>query len=86
MHTSGIEIVLTSYEGIQMEHNIRLKFNIFYNKVEFGALITKFQITLVPKLKHIQVYNNCHLIINMILGDYSTTKANLVRYLDMVIP
>lgn len=71
---TGLDIVLTSHEGIQIEHDIRFNFNISINEAEHKAFIVGIKWTLVLKIDHIRVYNDSKLIVYRILDDYATRE------------
>ena len=80
----GAGIILTTPEGVQLEHALRFGFKSSNNKAEYEALLVGLQLATALGAEQIRVFSDSQLVVNQVLQQYKACKDNMVAYLTLV--
>ena len=64
---SGAGIILTTFEGIQLEYALKFNFKASNNEAEYKALLVGLQLATTMGVEQVRVYSDSQLVINQVL-------------------
>ena len=69
-HGYGVELVLQTPSGEQMEYAILIGFKANNNEAEYEALLTRLRVTTDLGVEFLDAFNDSQLVMNQVQGDY----------------
>lgn len=81
---AGVEIVIITLEGIQLEHFFRLGFRASNNEAEYEALLAILRTVMGMGARDVKVYSDSQLVINQVQGNYETRDPQMKAYMQEV--
>ncbi|GFS32916.1 hypothetical protein Acr_00g0025320 [Actinidia rufa] len=83
-HGYGVELILQTPLGEQVEYAIRIRFNATNNEVEHEALLASLRVGTELTVESLDIYNDSQLVVNQVQGHYLTKDLYMIAYLDKV--
>lgn len=83
-HASGIDVVLCSLEGDEIECMVRLDFPTTNNEAEYEALVAGLDLTKVAGATSVIVFYDSQVVTSQVNGDYDCRGERMKKYLDQV--
>ena len=81
---SGVGIILTTPDGIQLAYALRFGFQASNNEADNEVLLVRLQVATSMGVEQIQVYSDSQLIVNQVLQQYEAREERMVAYLALV--
>ena len=75
-------IVITTPEGIRLEHSFRLGFKASNNKAEYEAFLARLRAVLHLGTKDVEIYSDSRLVVYQILGSFEARDSRMKAYLS----
>ena len=79
---AGTGIVITTPEGIQLEHSFRLGFKASNNEAEYEAFLAGLRAVLHLGAKDVEIYSDSRLVVYQILGSFEARDSQMKAYLS----
>ncbi|GMP24504.1 hypothetical protein CsSME_00001752 [Camellia sinensis var. sinensis] len=83
-HGAGLGIVLTSPDGLTIEHAITNSFPASNNEAEYEALLVGLKSALRIKASEVMVFSDSKLVINQVSGEYEARDERMAKYQALV--
>ena len=81
---SGISLILTSPEGIDIEYPLRFGFRASNNKAEYEAIIAGLNLTHSMEVDQLEVCNDSQSVVKQIEDSYEARGEKMILYLKKV--
>ncbi|XP_030932965.1 uncharacterized protein LOC115958851 [Quercus lobata] len=81
---AGAGIVITTPEGIRLEHSFRLGFKASNNEAEYEAFLARLRAVLRLGAKDVEIYSDYRLVVYQILGSFEARDSRMKAYLSTV--
>ena len=81
---SGVGLILTSPEGIDIEYALRFGFNTSNNEAEYEAVIAGLNLAHSLEVDHLKVYSDSQLVVRKIEDTYEAKSEKMILYLQKV--
>ena len=81
---SGVGLILTSLEGIDIEYTLRFGFRGSNNKVEYEAIIAGLNLAHSMEVDQLEVCSDSQLVVKQIEDSYEARGENIILYLKKV--
>lgn len=79
-HDAGLGVVLTSLDGLTIEHAITLGFPVSNNEPEYEALLAGLKSALRIKTLELIVFSDSKLVVNQVSGEYEANDERMAKY------
>lgn len=79
---SGAGTLLVSPEGFEIKQSIQFEFPAMNKCSEYEALLAGLRLAKALQVRHLKIYSDSQLVVNQILGSFSTRSPLLLRYLE----
>ena len=83
-HGSGVGLILTSLDGIDVEYALRFGFQASNNEAEYEAVIAGLNLAHSMEADQLEVCNDSQLVVKQIEDDYEVKGEKMIRYLKKV--
>ena len=81
---SGVGLILTSPEGIDIEYALRFGFHTSNNEAEYEAVITGLNLAHSLEADQLEVYSDSQLVVRQIEDTYEAKSERMILYLQKV--
>ena len=81
---SGVGLILTSQEGIDIEYTLRFGFQAFNNEVEYEAVIADLNLSHSMEVDQLEVCSDSQLVVREIEDTYEAKGEKMILYLKKV--
>ena len=81
---SGVGLILTSPEGIDIEYALRFGFQASNNEVEYEVVIARLNLTHSMEVDQLEVCSNSQLVVKQIEDTYEAKGEKMILYLKKV--
>ena len=81
---SGVGLILTSPEGIDIEYMLRFKFRASNNEAEYEAVITRLNLAHSMEVDQLEVCSDSQLVVKQIKDTYEARGEKMILYLKKV--
>ena len=81
---SGVELVVTSLEGIIIEKSLRLGFSATNNEAEYKALLEGMVMVQKMRGRTVEIFSNSRLVVGRVKGELEARNGRLQDYLSQV--
>ena len=81
---SGVGLILTSLEGIDIEYALRFGFHASNNEAEYEAVIAGLNLAHSLEVDQLEVYSDSQLVVRQIEDTYEAKSETMVLYLQKV--
>ncbi|XP_028056781.1 uncharacterized protein LOC114260792 [Camellia sinensis] len=79
-HGAGLRVVLTSPDGLTIEHAITLEFPASNNEAEYETLLAGLKSALRIKALELVVFSDSKLVVNQVSGEYEARDEKMAKY------
>ncbi|XP_028125309.1 uncharacterized protein LOC114322227 [Camellia sinensis] len=83
-HGVGLGIMLTSPDGLTIEHVITLGFPASNNEVKYEALLAGLKSALRMKASELMAFSDSKLVVNQVFGEYEARDERMAQYQVLV--
>ena len=80
----GVELVVTSLEGIIIEKSLRLGFSATNNEAEYKALLEGMVMVQKIRGRIVEIFSNSRLVVGQVKGELEARNGRLQDYLSQV--
>ena len=81
---SGVRLIMTSPDGIDVEYALRFLFHASNNEAEYEAVIDGFNLTYSMEADQLEVCNDSQLVVKQIEDSYEAKGEKMIFYLKKV--
>ena len=81
---SGVGLILTSPDGIDVQYALRFRFQAFNNKVEYEAVIVELNLAHFMEADQLEVCSDSQLVVKQIEDSYEAWGEKMILYLKKV--
>ena len=81
---SGVGLILTSPEGIDIEYALRFGFQASNNEAEYEVVIAGLNLAHSLEVDQLEVYNDSQLVVRQIEDTYEVKSGRMILYLKKV--
>ncbi|KAL0404216.1 UNVERIFIED_CONTAM: hypothetical protein Sradi_2062400 [Sesamum radiatum] len=81
---SGVDIVITSPQGEDLEFSIKFSFKASNNKANYEKLVIGMKMTHKMGARHLVAYSDSQLIVKQVEGTYEAKEENMIQYLQQI--
>ena len=74
---AGVRIVITTPEGVWLEHSFRLGFRASNNEVEYKALLVGMRTILDMGARDVEVYSDSRLVVRQVQGRFEARNSRM---------
>ena len=83
-HGSGVGLILTSLDGIDVEYALRFGFQASNNEAKYEAVIARLNLAHSMEADQLEVCSDSQLVVKQIEDDYEAKGEKMIRYLKKV--
>ena len=81
---SGVGLILTSLEGIDIEYVLKFGFQASNNEAEYEAIIAGLNLAYSMEIDQLEVCNDSQLVVRQIEDTYEAKSGKMIIYLEKV--